>query len=65
MSPLVAQWLHFRASVRKGMAFSPRRGTPFLYICFQLYFCVFWTTVFFYLINQVMSVFLRKDIEPA
>ena len=27
-SPSVAQWLYFRASIRKGMAFSRRMGTP-------------------------------------
>ena len=33
-SPPVAQWLHFRASVRNGMPFSPRRRTPFFpYLC--------------------------------
>ena len=31
----VAKWLHFRASVRKGMVFSSRRGTPFSYLCWN------------------------------
>ena len=67
-NPPVAQWLHFRTSVRKCMAFSPRRGTPFFYSCVQLHLCLFVQS--FYMIFQIKSCqceksFLRKDIKPA
>ena len=42
-SPPVVQWLHFRASVRKAMAFSsPQRDSKFFFIFFfspERYFC--------------------------
>ena len=49
-SPPVAQWLHFRASVWKGMAFSPRRETPFFHICSTLLNIFFFNLFFFSLI---------------
>ena len=63
----VAQWLHFWASVRKSMAFSPSRGTPFFHLCVQIYLCFFLQSFFHDLSNQIMSVGkkyrLRKDIK--
>ena len=65
----MAQWLHFRASVRRRMAISPRRGTPYFHICVQLHLC-FFPKIFFFLSFKpshisVKKTFLRKDIKPA
>ena len=47
----MAQWLDFRALVRKGMAFSPHRGgTPFFAI-FALYFSFLFRKIFSFSIH--------------
>ena len=66
------QWLRFRASGRKGMAFIPRGETPgfFFFFFFFLYLC--WTPFFFsynlpfFATKKIgMKRHLRKDKIPG
>lgn len=55
-SPSVALWLHFRALVRKGMAISPRRGSPNFFCFVLLFFCCFMLVYYlFFRLNKGSS----------
>ena len=63
-SPVVT----FPSFVRKGMAFSPRRGTPFFYICVRLHLSFFvqsFFSIFQTKLCECEKTFLRKDIKPS
>ena len=42
-----AQWFHFRASVRKGISFNPRRGTPFFHVSVSHHLSFSYNLLFF------------------